>query len=80
MDKLIAEKYELKELSSEEFESYEKNIKLFDNLTNQLEFVKNLETDGAIEETEKNEYLFIISNQINKLSKMIIDAFYKIKE
>lgn len=80
MEKLNAENYQIKELNLEQKESLERNLTLLDSLKNQLIFVQNLETDDAIEEDEKSSYVLLINNQINKLSKLIIENFYEIKQ
>ena len=77
---LKAENYQIKELNLEQQESLERNLTLLDSLRNQMMFVQNLETDNAVEETEKSSYVFLMNNQINKLSKLIIENFYEIKQ
>jgi hypothetical protein len=76
----IQQKYELKSLNESEETSYKKNLDLFNSLQDQLLFVNNLITESEDEELEKKHFALMISNQINKLGKMIIEAFYKIKE
>lgn len=71
--------YRVRELNSDDLESYQKNLNLLESLQAQLTFISGLETETAQEEDEKKEYMFIVSTQIGKLSKLIVEAFYELK-
>jgi hypothetical protein len=73
---LLDNKYQLKQLTSDEVKLYEINIAAFESLGEQLAFIEGLVTCNEEEEIEKAQYVLLVNEKRGELAKSIIFRFY----
>jgi len=70
--------FELRKLNNEEEIEYAKRLARFDELTDQIAFIGNLETETEDEVMEKAIMVNNLSNYRGVLSAIIMKDFYKL--